>query len=77
MSLNKVHSMPEAALAGVLRDDMTIMSGGFGVCVNPSYLWEGTSVLDFFDPPKRVVGSTNPRNAATMMELYESIMGSR
>ncbi|MCB1928935.1 MAG: CoA transferase subunit A [Rhodocyclaceae bacterium] len=38
MSLNKVHSTPEAALAGFLHDDMTIMSGGFGVCGIPAAL---------------------------------------
>jgi len=38
VSLNKVCSTPEAALAGLLRDDMTIMSGGFGVCGIPAAL---------------------------------------
>lgn len=38
MSVRKIHSTAAAALAGVLRDDMTIMSGGFGVCGIPSAL---------------------------------------
>ena len=29
---NKVHPTAEAALAGLLRDGMTIMAGGFGLC---------------------------------------------
>ena len=29
----------------------------FGVCVNPEFLREGTSVRDFDDPPKTVVGA--------------------
>ncbi|NML28355.1 CoA transferase subunit A [Zoogloea sp. G-4-1-14] len=36
--MRKIHSTAAAALAGVLRDDMTIMSGGFGVCGIPSAL---------------------------------------
>jgi 3-oxoacid CoA-transferase subunit A len=38
VSVRKIHSTAAAALAGVLRDDMTIMSGGFGVCGIPSAL---------------------------------------
>ena len=32
MAVNKVYPNAAAALAGVLRDGMTIMSGGFGLC---------------------------------------------
>jgi GDP-mannose 6-dehydrogenase len=49
----------------------------FGVCVNPEYLREGTSVQDFFDPPKTVVGSTDPAAAAVVMDLYKSLPGPR
>ncbi len=38
MSVRKIHPTAAVALAGVLRDDMTIMSGGFGVCGIPSAL---------------------------------------
>ncbi|MHB1205165.1 MAG: CoA transferase subunit A [Rhodospirillaceae bacterium] len=35
---NKIYSNAAAALAGLLRDDMTIMSGGFGLCGIPETL---------------------------------------
>ena len=38
MAINKVYPDAEAALAGVLRDGMTIHSGGFGLCGIPSVL---------------------------------------
>jgi 3-oxoacid CoA-transferase subunit A len=38
--VNKVYPDAVAALAGLLRDDMTIMSGGFGLCGIPSVLIE-------------------------------------
>ncbi len=38
MALNKVYPNATAALAGVLRDGMTIMSGGFGLCGIPNVL---------------------------------------
>lgn len=47
----------------------------FGVCVNPEYLREGTSVADFFDPPKTVVGAGDQRTAADMRMLYADIPG--
>ena len=38
--VDKVYPDAAAALAGLLRDDMTIMSGGFGLCGIPSVLIE-------------------------------------
>ncbi len=40
MAVNKIYQDSEAALAGVLRDGMTIMSGGFGLCGIPEALIE-------------------------------------
>ena len=40
MAVNKVHQNAKDALADVLRDGMTIMSGGFGLCGIPSVLIE-------------------------------------
>jgi 3-oxoacid CoA-transferase subunit A len=36
--VNKVYDSPRAALEGILRDGMTIMSGGFGLVGNPESL---------------------------------------
>jgi 3-oxoacid CoA-transferase subunit A len=35
MAVNKIYPDAESALAGLLRDGMTIMSGGFGLCGIP------------------------------------------
>jgi 3-oxoacid CoA-transferase subunit A len=40
MAVNKVYPNAHAALAGLLRDDMVIMSGGFGLCGIPTALIE-------------------------------------
>ncbi len=37
----------------------------FGVCVNPEFLREGSSVRDFHDPPKTVVGRATSAPAPT------------
>ncbi len=40
MAVNKVYPNATAAMAGLLHDGMTIMSGGFGLCGIPSVLIE-------------------------------------
>src|SRR6195952_6142070 len=40
MAVNKIFPDAKAALAGLLHDGMTIMSGGFGLCGIPSALIE-------------------------------------
>jgi GDP-mannose 6-dehydrogenase len=47
----------------------------FGVCVNPEFLREGTSVRDFYDPPKTVVGELEPRGGELVASLYEGLPG--
>ena len=40
IAMKKVHSDPKAALTGLLRDGMTVMAGGFGLCGIPDELIE-------------------------------------
>lgn len=49
----------------------------FGVCVNPEFLREGSSVRDFLDPPKTVVGESDPRSGEQVMSLYDGLPGPR
>lgn len=49
----------------------------FGVCVNPEFLREGTSVRDFFEPPKTVVGQSDVRSGDLVLSLYEGLPGPR
>ena len=47
----------------------------FGVCVHPEFLREGSSVKDFFAPPKTVVGGTEEADMATISSLYADFAG--
>ncbi|MYS69980.1 nucleotide sugar dehydrogenase, partial [Streptomyces sp. SID5926] len=47
----------------------------FGVAVNPEFLREGTSVRDFFDPPKTVIGELDPASGDAVLALYDSLPG--
>ena len=49
----------------------------FGVCVNPEFLREGTSVWDFENPPKTVVGESDERSGSAVMSLYDGLNGPR
>jgi GDP-mannose 6-dehydrogenase len=48
---------------------------GFGVAVNPEFLREGSSVKDFFDPPKTVIGQFDPASGDQVAALYEGLPG--
>jgi GDP-mannose 6-dehydrogenase len=48
---------------------------GLGLAVNPEFLREGSSVVDFFDPPKTVIGQIDDRSGETVAALYEGLPG--
>jgi GDP-mannose 6-dehydrogenase len=48
---------------------------GFGVAVNPEFLREGTSVRDFFEPPKTVIGELDPTSAEQVAAMYAGLPG--
>jgi GDP-mannose 6-dehydrogenase len=47
----------------------------FGVCMNPEFLREGTSVEDFHQPPNTVIGEFDSRSGESLVELYEPMPG--
>jgi len=47
----------------------------FGLAVNPEFLREGSSVRDFFDPPKTVIGEIDEASGDAVARLYEGLPG--
>lgn len=45
----------------------------FGVCNNPEFLREGTAVYDYYNPPKTVIGETDEKSGALLLDLYEKM----
>jgi GDP-mannose 6-dehydrogenase len=45
----------------------------FGVCSNPEFLREGTSIKDFYDPPFTLIGAEDSETAARVQALYAGI----
>ena len=50
--MNKLYPDATAALAGILKDGMTILAGGFGLCGIPEALFETT--VRPFTPEARI-----------------------
>ncbi|MGK5079755.1 nucleotide sugar dehydrogenase [Janthinobacterium sp. HLX7-2] len=42
----------------------------FGVCNNPEFLREGTAVHDYYHPPKTVIGESDEKAGALLVQLY-------
>lgn len=49
------------------------LGSGFGLCFNPEFLREGTSVKDFYAPPFTVIGARDAATAERAQELYKDI----
>jgi GDP-mannose 6-dehydrogenase len=45
----------------------------FGVCSNPEFLREGSSIKDFYAPPFTLIGSHDERSAAAVRAIYAGL----
>jgi GDP-mannose 6-dehydrogenase len=45
----------------------------FGVCINPEFLREGTSIKDFYGPPFTLIGADDAKSAGLLRTLYSNI----
>ena len=71
-------SVPPGTTMSVVVPEVEEASGkkldvGFGVCFNPEFLREGVAVNDFYNPPKTVIGASNPRAAAQLAAVYRVV----
>ena len=47
----------------------------FGLCMHPEFLREGTSIHDFHNPPKTVIGEYDAESGQALAGLYQGIPG--
>jgi GDP-mannose 6-dehydrogenase len=47
----------------------------FGLCMNPEFLRESTSIEDFHNPPKTVIGELTPESGKALAEVYQHLPG--
>jgi GDP-mannose 6-dehydrogenase len=48
----------------------------FGVCVNPEFLREGSSLKDFYEPPFTLIGGSEDRAVASLRDVYSMLKAS-
>jgi GDP-mannose 6-dehydrogenase len=71
-------TMLPGTVAEVVVPTLEVYSGkragrDFGVCVNPEFLREGTSLKDFYAPPFTIVGADDDETATLLKRLYAHI----
>jgi GDP-mannose 6-dehydrogenase len=57
----------------VARESGLEAGSGFGLAMNPEFLREGTSVADFLDPPKTVIGELDVASGNPVAALYAEV----
>lgn len=45
----------------------------FGVCFHPEFLREGSSIHDFFNPPRTVLGTSDSRTARRLIRMWQPV----
>ena len=63
----------EVVIPALERTSGRTVGPDLGVCMNPEFLREGTSIRDFYDPPFTLVGSRDPAAARQVLALYQGI----
>lgn len=71
-------TMLPGTIEGVVIPALELRSGkkagtDFGVCINPEFLREGTSLKDFYAPPFTLIGADEDGAAKTVADLYSRI----
>ena len=59
----------------VERASGLVAGSDFGLAANPEFLREGSSLEDFFAPPKTVIGELDEASGSAVARLYESVPG--
>jgi GDP-mannose 6-dehydrogenase len=60
----------ELVIPAIEKASHRMVGADFGVCVNPEFMREGTSVADFHEPPFTVVGEHAPGDGDAVAGMY-------
>ncbi|HLL17028.1 MAG TPA: UDP-glucose/GDP-mannose dehydrogenase family protein [Pyrinomonadaceae bacterium] len=71
-------TMLPGTIEGTVTPTLEVYSGkkagrDFGVCINPEFLREGTSLKDFYAPPFTLIGADEEDTAARVRRLYSGV----
>jgi len=57
----------------LLKTSGKSMGRDFGVCMNPEFMREGTSIHDFYNPPFTIIGELDERSGNRVANIYKKI----
>jgi len=57
----------------ITRESGKVRGEGFGICFNPEFLREGSSVEDYYNPPYTLIGRADDEDGRTAADLYAGI----
>lgn len=63
-------SMRAVVIPALEQASGKIAGRDFGICNNPEFLREGTAVFDYNNPPKTVIGESDPAAGDALLKLY-------
>jgi GDP-mannose 6-dehydrogenase len=66
-------SVRQVVVPALERGSGKTLGDGFGVCFNPEFLREGSSVQDHYQPPYTLIGSWNRSDGECAGQLYASV----
>jgi GDP-mannose 6-dehydrogenase len=66
-------SIESVAQPALEKTSRKVAGKDFGLCVNPEFLREGTSVKDFYAPPFTLIGADDEETAKIVSSLYQNI----
>lgn len=66
-------SMRKTVIPTLEENSGKLASVNFGICNNPEFLREGTSVFDFYHPPKTVIGEIDSKSGEILSSLYQKL----
>jgi len=61
------------AIPALEESSQTAAGRNWTVCYNPEFLREGSSVHDFYNPPKIVIGEASPESGDPLAAIYERL----
>jgi GDP-mannose 6-dehydrogenase len=75
-------TVPPGTTRGIIAPMIASVSGkehggAFGVAFNPEFLREGSSVADFVNPSRTIVGALDAVTATAVIRLYEHLPGAK
>jgi GDP-mannose 6-dehydrogenase len=68
-------SMATLVIPAMEKGAGMVAGAGFGVCFNPEFLREGSSIRDFRNPPFTLIGADDDATASVVSDLYSSVGG--